>query len=461
MNYGFFFAPDNSNVISRIGLTLGIVERHELTIGPLADYTIDRALVGGAYYSDKAPGLSFLAVPVTFVADRLLRWRATGRTVDRPGPFLSVIIYCATLGTVSLIAAGAVAALYNWCRSRNASHAGSVLAAVTLGFATPFWGWASVFFGHAASGGLLLLGFAEISTAVQLSRPRHWRSMLRASLAGLALGAAFVVEFPAGPVVAIIGFCCAGWALAKPDRWSLMTRVFVPAAAGLAAAIVPLLLYNLVAFGSPWKIGYMGVQGFPGMETGLLGVSWPSFKVAVELLFGWNRGLLPLAPVMALFPVAVIVCIREPPWRLVAIVAVLVFAYYLAMNAGYVYWNGGDSTGPRHLVAALPFMALPFARLWDASRRPMRVILIPLLIASILLSLVCVSVDMWISPDFHRPIFEALGPRFLYGDLDRALTFRLLGMNRVVALLPLAAVWLIVGWPVLRPRENVVMNASG
>lgn len=45
VTYGFFSTVDNPNVISRAALTLSIIERHELTIDPLARFTIDKAFV--------------------------------------------------------------------------------------------------------------------------------------------------------------------------------------------------------------------------------------------------------------------------------------------------------------------------------------------------------------------------------------------------------------------------------
>lgn len=188
-------------------------------------------------------------------------------------------VYLATLCTVSLLAALAVVAVYR-------------MAAVTLGFATPAWGWATVFVGHAASGALLLLGFVGLSTAMEpdrLKRIAAWR----AGLAGLALGLAFITEFTAGPAVAIIGVCCGVAALTRPDRWTVLPRVFAPAAIGLALPLASLLAYNVLAFSSPLKLGYENVQGFPGMQTGFFGISGPDPRVALELLFGFMALLLP------------------------------------------------------------------------------------------------------------------------------------------------------------------------
>ena len=123
------------------------------------------------------------------------------------------------------------------------------------------------------------------------------------------------------------------------------------------------------------------------------------------------------------------------------------------MNAGYSYWNGGDSTGPRHLVPALPFIALPLARLWDAAPRPLRSLFVLLLIISVITSLACVAVDMWISPTIARPLQDSVLPRFFSGDLPRTLTARLFGWHGALALLPLATAWSIIALPPLLRRS--------
>ena len=55
---------ENVQVVTRLGLTLSIVESGRLDIDRFADDTIDKALVKGHYYADKVPGLSFLPIPV-------------------------------------------------------------------------------------------------------------------------------------------------------------------------------------------------------------------------------------------------------------------------------------------------------------------------------------------------------------------------------------------------------------
>ena len=66
-------SPRNSQIVSRLGLTVSIVESGRLDIDRFAKRTRDKARWNGHYYADKTPGLSFLAIPVvaatTYIAD--------------------------------------------------------------------------------------------------------------------------------------------------------------------------------------------------------------------------------------------------------------------------------------------------------------------------------------------------------------------------------------------------------
>ena len=448
LTYANFFSPGNSNVITRAALSLAIVQRHALSIDPLADSTTDRAFVAGSYYTDKAPGLSLLALPAVYTATKLLgygtnTWIAPDGNLNHS---FHIVVYLATLGTVGVLTALSVAASYSWSRRCGASHPAALVAAVTLGLATPSFGWATVFFGHTASGALLLLGFCGLSTALDSTRRRAWRG----AIAGLVLGAAFVVEFPAGPAVAIIGVSCAISAIAQQQPIRLMVTVLVPAALGLIAAVIPLLIYNKLAFGAPLQLGYASVQGFPGMQSGFFGLVRPDLRVARELLIGLYRGLLPLSPVLALYPVALAMSLRQSARRLTAIVSVLVFLYYLLMNASYYYWNGGDSTGPRHLLPALPLATLLFAQLWDGAGRVLRALFVALLVISTALSLVCAAVDMWSPANSSAVTITSLLARALHGDIDRVLVAHIPSLHGLIALLPLLLGWVFALW-LLRP----------
>jgi hypothetical protein len=448
VTYGYFSTVINDNVQTRAALTLSLVQRHAVDINTQSRFTQDKAYTDGNYYSDKAPGLSLLAVPAALVLAKALDPGGTGAAwvaSDALTPRYGMLVYLLTLSTVGLLASLAVVATYAWNIAHGSSQTGALLAAATLGLATPFFGWATVFLGHAASGSLLLLGFLALLLADQAAR-RPWAPPLGFG-AGIALGTAFCVEFPAGPAVAIIGMSCGGAALSAADRWTRARRVFVPAAVGLILAIVPLAIYNDVAFHSPLTLGYDGVQDFAGMREGFFGVRLPDLHVAWALIGGLYRGLLPLSPVLMLFPIAAFVAFRDRAARLPALVGVLVFAYYLAMNAGYFYWDGGSSTGPRHLIPALPFMTLLLARLWDVSHPAPRIVFLGLFGISLAISLICASVDIMSPPDYARPFTDYLLPGFLKGHLHRLVIGRLLpGINALPFLIPLVLLWGVAAW---------------
>ena len=66
-----FFHEVGPQDITRLALTESIVLDGSLRIDRWQDQTVDKAVYRGHYYSDKAPGMSFLAIP-SFVVLRSL-----------------------------------------------------------------------------------------------------------------------------------------------------------------------------------------------------------------------------------------------------------------------------------------------------------------------------------------------------------------------------------------------------
>lgn len=56
--------PFNVNAVSRMALAVCLATEGRVAIEPFQEDTVDRAYRDGRWYSDKAPGLSFAAVPV-------------------------------------------------------------------------------------------------------------------------------------------------------------------------------------------------------------------------------------------------------------------------------------------------------------------------------------------------------------------------------------------------------------
>ena len=124
--------------------------------------------------------------------------------------------------------------------------------------------------------------------------------------------------------------------------------------------MLPALLFNLWAFGNPFTFSYANVVGDQDAnKRGLFGIAGPDFRTLVELLFS-PIGLLVLTPVVLAGAVGLVLVYRRGH-RLDAVVAAAVAVLYLVLNAGYETPFGGNSPGPRFLVATLPFLALGLA----------------------------------------------------------------------------------------------------
>ena len=141
--------PGDAQVVTRLGLTLSIVESGRLDIDRFADRTIDKAVVKGHCYDDKVPGLSFLAIPV--VAATALVINVTGGAVDsnKPADFAR-FAKVASIAVNGLISALAAAVLFLTAIRLGATRTGALFAAGALAFATPFFGWSMAFLAQIA-----------------------------------------------------------------------------------------------------------------------------------------------------------------------------------------------------------------------------------------------------------------------------------------------------------------------
>ncbi len=386
------FNPNNS---TRMFAAISLVEQGDATIDEFGHLTIDKAHFGSHLYLDKAPGMTLMATPV--VAALML---ATGersgyldKRIDNPrlAAFLRLRLRLAAILSSGLLTALAAVALWHVASAITASRSAALFAAIAYGLGSPAWGWSTTIFGHAAVGALLMLAFWAVWRGTRDALPRPWLALL----AGGALGWAVVIEYQA----VLAGSAIAIWALVRiwrsPARWRLLA---IAVAGGINAGL-PMIGYNLSAFGVPLKFGYEGVVGFDGMHQGLFGLTYPKLPVLIEILFGPRKGLFWVAPILLLAPFGLYGMAREARTRQPAIVAIAVVAIVLLVNAAYVYWDGGYSTGPRHSVPALPFLALGLAPIWSAIKNARaRIALLALLGLSMLINLAVAAAEIF-APD--------------------------------------------------------------
>lgn len=345
--------PGNPQQVTRFGLALALSEGR-VDIDRFADLTVDIASYDGHLYADKPPGLSMLAVPGILAAKAALGMPGDAWPLTQQQFYL--LMKAAAVSTVGVLAALAAAMLYLLALRLGASEAGALLASCTLGLGTLFMPWATAYFAHVATGSILLLAVTLIVSARGGSR--RWV----APVLGLVLGVGLTIDLMAAPAVGLIALF---YIVDNREEW--LSRLIGGMAGGLLG-IAPLLFYNWLAFDSPFRLGYSQVVGFEGMKQGLFGLTSPSPTVAWEVLFGLHRGLLPLSPILVLVPIGWGMMWKRPELRALVMVSLGVAACFVLLNASYFYWDGGSSTGPRHLIAMLPVLSIALAFAWPKSR---------------------------------------------------------------------------------------------
>jgi hypothetical protein len=397
--------PLNPNNATRLFAAIAIAETGRAEIDGFADLTIDKAKFGDHFYTDKAPGMTLMAVPFVALTNAITGERsdqmqrvAYGMRFD---PFMTLRLRVAVTFTAALLTALAAVALLDLGAGVTGSRSAGLVATLAYALGSPVWGWSTTLFGHAPVAALLVIGCWAVWRGTLPETARRGRFAL---VAGLALGWALVIEYSALLTAIPIG----AWALWRTRDWATRDRLRlygIAAAAGVAA-LVPMIGYNLLAFGTPFRLGYSGVVGFEGMKQGLFGLTYPKLDVLAEIVFGARRGMLWVAPAMILAPFGLYALIRTPATRDVGILAAAVAVTAFLYNAAYVYWDGGNSTGPRHAVPALGFLALGIGALWAGGDRWERGIAGLLLGASMAINLMIASTEIMAPAQFDDPLRE-------------------------------------------------------
>jgi hypothetical protein len=425
----------NPNNTIRLMSASALAERGSARVDDLQALTIDKAEFDGHFYLDKAPGMTLLAVPAMALADRIGPPRPSVIPAEpsdgRFGPYFLTRLRLSVALVSAVLAGLGTLALYDLVLSLTASQGAALFASISFALGTPVWGWSTTVFGHAPVASLYVIAVWAL-----------WRGGFRyAIIAGTALGLAVLIEFQAvlaGSVIALWG----------AFRLRSVQPIAAGALAGAATLLIPFVAYNLIAFGTPFRLGYQGVVGFAGMDQGLFGLTFPSLSVIVELLVGLRRGLIWVAPILVLAPIGLWwLAKRERGLAGMLAAAALVV---LLVNSAYFYWDGGHSTGPRHSVPAIGLLAIGLGPFWAGLRhRWQRVAAVALLGVSVAINLAIAAANITIPDSFPFPLWDPILKTDWPNGILRTLPSQFLGWTAfegvalyLILVLPLVALLL-------------------
>lgn len=158
--------------------------------------------------------------------------------------------------------------------------------------------------------------------------------------------------------------------------------------------------------------------GFDGMNRGLFGVGLPDPLVLWRITFGQQRGLFWFAPVLLLGLWGVALLIRDRRTRDIGLVVLAVATITLLINAGYFYWDGGYSTGPRHSVPIVGVLSLGVAAAWaKRGRGAGRYLPAEVIVLSVAINACMAATDIYGSPSAAFQLREVVMGPFVDGHI--------------------------------------------
>jgi hypothetical protein len=235
---------------------------------------------------------------------------------------------------------------------KNTAH---IAATLTYGLGTLIFPFGTMLFDHNLIATLSLCAFGMLYIKKQ-GGLTSLRENLAYFFVGVLCGCAIVVNYTAiltGVCILVYGF----WAAAR-------RRPYMSAAlAGFAVPILLLLGYHTACFGSPYATANTYQHAFfHSPDAALVGMLVrPNLTVAFDLLLSPYRGLFFTSPVLLFTALGLVTMVRRLSWRAEGWLSFSIFAAYLLLNSAFNHWHAGWTFGPRYLIPALPFLALPGA----------------------------------------------------------------------------------------------------
>ncbi|MBK5256233.1 MAG: hypothetical protein JJE39_09400 [Vicinamibacteria bacterium] len=467
----YFFQSSGHNEGARFDQMRSIVEHDEFEIDRFAWNTADIIRVGDHTYPGKAPGTSLLGALPWGVLRGFFALLPIN--VEKQ---LVLVTYALTI-LMSALPTALTSLLMLRFFSRNGWTIGrATLLALGYGLGTIAFPFATVFFGHQLSAFFAFASFYFI-WASRWDTGGSSRSALL--LSGLMIGFLPVIEHPgaiASGLIALYAVVTLGW------------RSSTPVLVGALAGVLPLPLYNQMAFGDPQTMGYSfyarANSPFPGHKMGIMGVSWPRLDILREITFKPQRGLFYANPWLVFALVSPFFVRRIRGLRREFCLAATIFVCFLLFNAGYgdsiIYWGGGFSFGPRHLLIAIPFAVLLAA--FPMKSRYLGPLQGVLIVATMFFMLVATAIDPRLPYEptepflgFYLPLYASgLFSTYPWSPFSQSPIFgssgafnlgRVAGLPRDLEILPLTLLWALFALTLMkaprRPRGGTRILVAG
>lgn len=432
----YYEALNNPNENVRVWATRAIVEHHVLNIdGVMREwgYVNDKAKNAQHVYSSKAPGVSFLGVPVLFAETELRKlcgWPAPGK---REATFWLRLV------AVKLPMLGFLWLFAGYVERKTRSGLARDLLLVALGLGTMLYPYGGMFVGHAlaaaaAFSAFILMDDPDIERRAPPEAEAARRVGMRVAAAGFLAALAVTLEYQA----ILVALALAVYLMVRSPR------AILPFAVGALPPAVALGAYHTTLFGRPWTLPYANIENPVFAQTahkaGFDGLSLPHLQAFPAFLLSPAYGLFTFSPVLILgLGGAIYLAVRGP--RREAVLTLAITGSMFLFIAGMSNWRAGWCVGPRYIAAVAPFLLLPIIQLWPRlARHPSATAaIVGLAIPSVLLNVVSGALYPHYPEQYDNPVFDLAFPLISAGFTPYGLGWSL-GLRGIWAMAPLALV---------------------
>jgi hypothetical protein len=498
LTYGYFYQSAQQNEAARFDQVRSVLEEHTFAIDSYRYNTADvvEYVSNGRkhIYPAKAPGTTFLAAAPFWLSMQLLRLFDLSAAW-----YWHLVAYFTTILTTGLLSALSAVVMYRALVGLTNDPRSAFLAVITVWLGSISFPFSTLFLGHQQVASQLVFAFAVLLMLRRrdVSRsPRQSAALLL--LAGFLLGFSVTSEYPSAILVGLLAlyFAFRLWHVDASAR--LKVQLGVAFIIGMAAGVSLLAIYNLAVFGRLVYTPYQQLGAGGGHEMfrthgqGLVGVRWPGLpqfldvlaEITVKPLRGLlyvgfeDGGLFACSPVLWLAIPALVFLTRRDGLRAEAILCAVAILAYFTFNACYgdsiVFWGGGASVGPRHIIPVLPFAAVPLS----VGVRRLKVLFYPLVLLSMFYMLLATAVEPRTPYSPANPWKGIYLPAYLEGRFalaDDGLFYprekltadstafnlaKLAGVPGRWQLAPLMLVWFLFGAALLKETKPVEGGAA-
>lgn len=465
--YVYFFprwADPNQN--SRLDMVVAIVDDQSFQIDKYVSNTVDYAKVGDHYYSDKAPGVALLGVPIYYGLKTFLNLPVMQQAVAKlssnqaflatlnpegTGIFEQKLRFAIAQVIITFLISALPTALLGILIYRSLllftdNPKSRLFVVFVYGLLTPAFVYANAFYGHQLSAVLLFIAFYFIFIQNRLF------SIPKAIFLGFCLAYSVITEYPAF-LVTILLFSVAAWRLLRSKQIKALALVTVTA--GILAVLW--MGYNTKIFGGPLSFGYSQSELWQTQHhTGFMSLTFPHWDAFYGITFSAFRGLFYFSPILLLSFVGFYFWWKTKRHRDIWLLSLSSVTLIFIFNMSSSMWWGGYAVGPRYLLPMIPFLVLPLVFVFEKwlSNLWFKIISLVLILWSLVTTWGLALAGQGYAPDtFKNPLVEYALPNWLEGNIARNIG-TVIGISGGLSLLLLVAILSIeaIAWFVINKR---------